>query len=200
MVSGQWCSAGRWFSAGTGWWEELPEPSHLVLPTICYTYAQLAFLSRMTRVSTLEIYGQDFIRTARAKGLSARTVLYRHAFRNASCPSSPYLPMYFLQPLAGRSYWKPYSAYQEWAEIVQAIYQQDYPVIVAVFTLTGVLTLAGYLLADILYSVADPRITWKDEQQSEPCFLEAIPPQQTGHGCTLVLSVMLLLALMAPAG
>jgi peptide/nickel transport system permease protein len=135
---------------------------YLVLPTICFTYSQLAFLSRITRVSTLEVFGQDFIRTARAKGLSENTVLYRHAFRNALLPiitvfsnifpaavgGSVILETVFTIPGMGR-------------EIVQAIYQQDYPVIVSVFTLTGILTLFGYLLADILYAAADPRIQWK---------------------------------------
>lgn len=135
---------------------------YLVLPTICFTYSQLAFLSRITRVSTLEVFGQDFIRTARAKGLPEKTVVYRHAFRNALLPiitvfsnifpaavgGSVILETVFTIPGMGR-------------EIVQAIYQQDYPVIVSVFTLTGILTLFGYLLADILYAMADPRIQWK---------------------------------------
>ena len=116
----------------------------------------------MTRVSTLEIYGQDFIRTARAKGLSARTVLYRHAFRNALLPIITVFANVFPAAIGGSVILETvFSIPGMGREIVQAIYQQDYPVIVAVFTLTGVLTLAGYLLADILYSVADPRITWK---------------------------------------
>ena len=151
------------FPAGTGWWGRITGTiPYLVLPTICYTYAQLAFLSRMTRVSTLEIYGQDFIRTARAKGLSARTVLYRHAFRNALLPIITVFANVFPAAIGGSVILETvFSIPGMGREIVQAIYQQDYPVIVAVFTLTGVLTLAGYLLADILYSIADPRITWK---------------------------------------
>ena len=151
------------FPAGTGWWGRITGTiPYLVLPTICYTYAQLAFLSRMTRVSTLEIYGQDFIRTARAKGLSAQTVLYRHAFRNALLPIITVFANVFPAAIGGSVILETvFSIPGMGREIVQAIYQQDYPVIVAVFTLTGVLTLAGYLLADILYSVADPRITWK---------------------------------------
>ena len=148
---------------GSSWWEWLRITlPYLVLPTICYTYAQLAFLSRITRVAALEVLQQDYIRTASAKGLSEGKVLYRHAFRNALLPvitvfanvfpaaigGSVILETIFTIPGMGRA-------------IIEAIYQEDYPMIVSVFTLTGVLTLCGYLLADILYAMTDPRISWK---------------------------------------
>ncbi len=148
---------------GSSWWEWLRITlPYLVLPTICYTYAQLAFLSRITRVAALDVLQQDYIRTARAKGVSPGKVLYRHAFRNALLPvitvfanvfpaaigGSVILETIFTIPGMGRA-------------IIEAIYQEDYPMIVSVFTLTGVLTLCGYLLADILYALTDPRISWK---------------------------------------
>ncbi|MBC8172600.1 MAG: ABC transporter permease [Chitinophagales bacterium] len=148
---------------GTGWFQRikliLP---YMVLPTICYTYVQLAFLSRVTRVSTLEIISQDYIRTARAKGLSERTVIYKHAFRNSLLPvitvfsnilplaigGSVILEFIFTIPGMGQ-------------EIFLAINNKDYPMIITVFTITGILTLIGYLIADILYAIADPRISYK---------------------------------------
>lgn len=134
---------------------------YMILPTICYTYSQLAFLSRITRVSTLEVISQDYIRTARAKGLSEGTVIYKHAFRNSLLPvitvfsnilplaigGSVILETIFTIPGMGR-------------EIFYAINNKDYPMIVTVFTITGILTLIGYLIADILYAVADPRISY----------------------------------------
>ena len=132
MVSGQRVAPGRWFCSRhrlVG--KNYGNHPHLVLPTICYTYAQLAFLSRMTRVSALEIYGQDFICTARAKGLSAQTVLYRHAFRNALLPIITVFANVFPAAIGGSVILETvFSIPGMGREIVQAIYQQDYPVIV----------------------------------------------------------------------
>jgi peptide/nickel transport system permease protein len=135
---------------------------HLVLPLICYTYSSLAFLSRTTRVSILEIARQDFIRTAQAKGLSPGKVFFKHALRNALLPlitvfagifpmavgGSVIIEFIFTIPGMGR-------------EILQAVSTKDYPMIVAVFTLSGTMTLIGYLFADILYAWADPRIQYE---------------------------------------
>lgn len=134
---------------------------YLILPIISYTYGSFAFLSRTMRVSMLEIVNQDYIRTARAKGLSERTVVYKHALRNALLPiitvfanifpiaigGSVVLEVIFTIPGMGN-------------EVFQAIVNQDYPMVVAVLTITGVLTLVGYLVSDILYAVADPRISY----------------------------------------
>lgn len=152
----------RGFSADAGfierWSARLP---YLVLPIISYTYASFAFLSRTMRVSMLEIVNQDYIRTARAKGLSERTVIYKHALRNALLPiitvfanifpvaigGSVVLEVVFTIPGMGK-------------EVYDAIVNQDYPMVVAVLTITGVLTLIGYLVSDILYAVVDPRISY----------------------------------------
>jgi len=134
---------------------------YLILPTICYTYAQLAFLSRITRVSTLEIISQDYIRTAHAKGLSERAVIYKHAFRNALLPIITIFSNIFPLALSGSVILETiFTIPGMGQQIFQAILAKDYPVIIDVFTLTGVLTLIGYLFADILYAVADPRISY----------------------------------------
>ncbi|MBK8489213.1 MAG: ABC transporter permease [Bacteroidetes bacterium] len=134
---------------------------YLILPTICYTYAQLAFLSRITRVSALEIISMDYIRTAQAKGLSENKVLYKHVFRNALLPIITVFSNIFPAAIGGSVILETiFTIPGMGREIIQAIYNQDYPVIVSVFTITGVLTLLGYLIADILYSIADPRITY----------------------------------------
>ena len=107
----------------------------------------------------LEVLEQDFIRTARAKGLAEWPILFRHGLRNALLPiitlfagtfpalisGSVILEQIFAIPGMGR-------------EALLATQTQDTPLIVAIFTLTGLLTVVGYLLADILYALADPRI------------------------------------------
>lgn len=135
---------------------------YMVLPTICYTYSQLAFLSRITRVSTLEIISQDYIRTARAKGLSENIVIYKHAFRNALLPIITVFSNIFPLAIGGSVILETiFTIPGMGKEIFMAIANKDYPMIITVFSITGVLTLIGYLIADILYAVADPRISYK---------------------------------------
>lgn len=150
---------------GTSWLEavrmRLP---YLVLPTIAYTYSQLAFLSRITRVSTLEIIGQDYIRTARAKGLSEGTVIYKHAFRNALLPIITVFSNIFPLAIGGSVILETiFTIPGMGQQVFHAILTKDYPVIITVFTLTGILTLIGYLIADILYAIADPRISYANK-------------------------------------
>lgn len=147
---------------GSGWLEmvriRLP---YLILPTITYTYAQLAFLSRITRVSVLEVAAQDFIRTARAKGLDEGKVFYKHAFRNALLPLITVFSNIFPAAIGGSVILETiFSIPGMGQQIFQAILSKDYPVIISVFTLTGIFTLIGYLVADILYALADPRISY----------------------------------------
>jgi peptide/nickel transport system permease protein len=137
---------------------------YLILPTIAYTYSQLAFLSRITRVSMLEVIGQDYIRTARAKGLSETKVIYTHAFRNALLPIITIFSNIFPAAIGGSVILETIFTIPGMGEqMFHAILTKDYPVIIDVFTLTGILTLLGYLIADILYAVADPRISYSSK-------------------------------------
>lgn len=134
---------------------------YLILPLICYTYSSLAFLSRTMRVAMLEISSLDFMRTAQAKGLSRYLIYYKHGFRNALLPIITVFANIFPLAVGG-------SVILEYLfgipgmgpEILTAVQTKDYPMIVAVFTLSGFMTLIGYLVADILYAVADPRISY----------------------------------------
>lgn len=134
---------------------------YLVLPLICYTYSSLAFLSRTMRVAMLEISSLDFMRTAQAKGLSANLIYYKHGLRNALLPIITVFANIFPLAVGG-------SVILEYLfgipgmgpEILTAVQTKDYPMIVAVFTLSGFMTLIGYLVADILYAIADPRISY----------------------------------------
>lgn len=137
---------------------------YLILPSICYTYSSFAFLSRTMRVSMLEIVGNDYIRTARAKGLSESVVIYKHALRNALLPIITVFANIFPLAIGGSVILEtiftiPGMGY----EIFKAIQTQDYPMMIAVFTLTGILTLVGYLVSDVLYAIADPRISFSNK-------------------------------------
>ncbi|MBK7441915.1 MAG: ABC transporter permease [Bacteroidetes bacterium] len=151
--------------ADAGWFEAMRlRLPYLILPIVAFTYSQLAFLSRITRVSTLEIIGQDYIRTARAKGLSENKVIYKHAFRNALLPIITVFSNVFPLAIGGSVILETIFTIPGMGEqVFHAILTKDYPVIIDVFTLTGMLTLLGYLFADILYAVADPRISYSSK-------------------------------------
>lgn len=134
---------------------------YLILPGISYTYSSFAFLSRTMRVSMLEIVNQDYIRTARAKGLSDRVVIYKHMLRNALLPIITVFANIFPVAIGGSVVLEVIFTIPGMGnEVYQAIVNQDYPMVVAVLTITGILTLVGYLVSDVLYAVADPRISY----------------------------------------
>jgi peptide/nickel transport system permease protein len=134
---------------------------HLVLPVTCFTYGSFAFLSRMMRTGMLETIRQDFIITARAKGLSERVVIMKHAFRNSVIPIVTMMS-YLLPWMIGGSFiietifTIPGMGYLGFTSILA----RDYPVIMAIFTISAFLSLLGILLSDITYSLVDPRITY----------------------------------------
>jgi ABC-type dipeptide/oligopeptide/nickel transport system permease component len=145
-----------------GWWDRtMIRLPYLILPIICYTYSSLAFLSRTVRASMLEVNSHDFMRTARAKGLTDRLLYYRHGLSNAMLPIITVFANVFPAAIGG-------SVVLEYlfgipgmgSEILVAVSAGDFSVITAVFTLAGFMTLIGYLIADVLYSVADPRISF----------------------------------------
>lgn len=132
---------------------------YLILPLICYTYGALAFLSRTLRASMLEILGMDFIRSARAKGLSENRVVNHHGFRNALLPLITVIASVFPAAVGGSVIIETIFAIPGLGnEVFLASRAHDLPVVVAVFCLTGFLTMLGILIADLLYTWADPRI------------------------------------------
>ncbi len=138
---------------------------HLVLPVTCMTYYTLAALSRYMRSSMLEVVRQDFIRTARAKGVSERLVIYRHALRNSLIPIVTLMADLLPALIGGSIVIETIFSVPGMGQLIwEAVLLRDYPVVMAVFTISAFLTLFGILIADILYTVVDPRI--KYEQQS----------------------------------
>ncbi len=134
---------------------------YIILPLISYTYSSLAFISRSMRSAMLENLNMDYVRTARAKGLSEKTVIWKHAFRNSLLPIITMFASVFPAAVGGSVILEtiftiPGMGYESF----NAIQSNDYPMIISVLTVTGLLTLIGYLFSDILYSIADPRISY----------------------------------------
>ncbi|MCB9334848.1 MAG: ABC transporter permease [Flavobacteriales bacterium] len=134
---------------------------YMVLPLITYTYSSFAFLSRIMRVGMIDVMGQDFIRTARAKGLGEKKVVLKHALRNSLLPIITVFANVFPVAIGGSVIIEViFSLPGMGLETFNAILNYDYPMIVSIFTISGFLTVVGYLVADILYAVVDPRISY----------------------------------------
>ena len=132
---------------------------HLVLPIACLTYADFAFLSRQTRVAMLETVRQDFIRTARAKGLSQRVVIFKHALRNSMIPILTLMASLLPELLGGSLIIETIFGIQGMGKLtIDSIMTRDYAVINAVAFFSALLTLLGILLSDLSYALVDPRI------------------------------------------
>jgi peptide/nickel transport system permease protein len=132
---------------------------HLVLPSILGATGGIAVLSRYVRSQMLEIIGQDYVRTARAKGLPSDTVYYRHALRNALLPFVTMFGLILPGLIGGSVIIESIFSWPGMGRMAyEAILARDYPVILTVNFITAVLVLAGTLISDLLYMVVDPRI------------------------------------------
>jgi peptide/nickel transport system permease protein len=132
---------------------------HLVLPLAVATFGSLAALSRYMRSGMLEVLRQDYITTARAKGLTERVVIYRHALRNALLPVITFVGFSIPGLIGGSVIFETIFAIPGMGRLFyDSIMARDYPVIMGVLVITAFLTLLGNMIADILYAVADPRI------------------------------------------
>ena len=133
--------------------------AHLVLPAITMGSAMAAILTRMVRTSMLEELGQDYIRTARAKGLSERAVVYRHALRNAMLPVITVLGLQFGALLAGAIVTETIFSWPGIGRLtIQAIGNRDYYLVQGCILAIGLTYVIANFLTDLLYSVANPRI------------------------------------------
>jgi peptide/nickel transport system permease protein len=150
------------FSKNWSAWKQLLDYAwHLALPMVVYVYADFAFISRQMRSSMLEVIRQDYIRTARAKGLAERSVIYRHALRNALIPLITLVAALIPNLIGGSVIIESIFSIPGMGELsFKALVARDYPMIMAVFTISAILTLVGMLVADVLYSLADPRISY----------------------------------------
>ena len=132
---------------------------HLALPFLVNTLYQFCFPFLLMRSSILATIGEDYVELARMKGLSERTILYRHAMRNSLLPLATTLPMTLGWAVAGSVVIETVFSWPGLGLLmVEAVGRSDYPVVQAAFLLIAVLTVAGTLIADLLYTLLDPRI------------------------------------------
>jgi len=135
---------------------------HLVLPVACLTYGGLASLSRYMRAGMIEVIRQDYILTARAKGLSEKIVVFKHAFRNSVIPIVTFLAFLLPAMIGGSVIVESIFSIPGMGKLgFEAVLSRDYPVIMAIATISALLTLVGILLSDILYVLVDPRISFE---------------------------------------
>lgn len=135
---------------------------YLILPIITYTYGSFAFLSRIMRIGMIDVVSQDYVRTARAKGLAEKKVILKHALRNSLLPIITVFAAIFPMAIGGSVIIEViFSIPGMGLEVYNAILNYDYPMIITFFTLSGFLLMVGYLVSDVLYALVDPRISYK---------------------------------------
>ncbi len=141
--------------------------SHLILPVFVGAFGGLAGLSRYMRGSMLEVVRQDYIRTARAKGLPEHRVILKHALRNALLPVVTILGLSVPGLIGGSVIIESVFAIPGMGQLfVQSAYSRDYPVLMGLVVIGATLTLLGNILADVAYAVVDPRIRVGRSQES----------------------------------
>jgi peptide/nickel transport system permease protein len=152
-----WLPAGNRYTVGDG--SFLNRIHHLIGPCIVLALVSTAVWSRYMRSSMLDVINQDYIRTARAKGLSERYILVRHALRNALLPMITITGLQVPTLLSGALVTETVFTWPGMGRLfLDSISYRDYPTIMGILMLTAVMVLLGSLIADVLYGVADPRI------------------------------------------
>jgi peptide/nickel transport system permease protein len=134
-------------------------PAHLVLPAVSLSTVILGRLARLVRSSMLEVLGQDYVRTARAKGVGEVRVLAGHALKNAAIPIVTLLGLQFAQLLGGAVVTETIFAWPGIGRlVVEAIFNRDFPVVQGVVLVVSLIFVAVNLLVDLAYAALDPRI------------------------------------------
>lgn len=135
--------------------------THYILPVVATTLVGLAGYMRFQRAAMLDVIRQDYIRTARAKGLSERKVILKHAWRNALIPIITLLGYVFVILVEGSLVVENIFSWPGMGQLaVTSLTNRDYPVVMAIVLLSSLLILVGTLLSDILYAVVDPRVRY----------------------------------------
>lgn len=145
--------------AGDFWEKTLDWGAQLLLPTLLLTLISVATYSRYTRASMLETMNQDYVRTARAKGLGERTVIVKHAFRNALIPITTIIAFDFAALISGAVITETVFGWKGMGELFRSgLENVDPPPVMAFFLVTGIAAIIMNMLADISYAFLDPRI------------------------------------------
>lgn len=143
-------------------WEKMKDQAwHLFLPVVLMSYDGFAGLSRYMRASMLEVLGQDYVRVARAKGLSEKVVVLKHVLRNSLIPLVTILAGILPGMIGGSVIIETIFSIPGLGQLgYESVLARDYPTIMALFSVSAVLTLIGILISDLLLSVVDPRIAF----------------------------------------
>jgi len=135
---------------------------HMVLPLICFTYGGLAGISRYMRAGMLETIRQDYIRTARAYGFPEKVIIFKYAMRNSLMPIITLLAGLLPALIGGSIIIETIFSIPGMGRLAfEAVLSRDYPLIMGIFAVSALLTLAGLILSDILYAYVDPKVTLK---------------------------------------
>jgi peptide/nickel transport system permease protein len=144
---------------GSFWVMGVDQFTHLLLPTLALLLIGFAGYTRYARASLLEVFNQDYIRTARAKGLSERTVVMRHAFRNAMIPLTTLVAFDFAGVIGGAVITERVFAWSGMGSLfVEALQHVDVNPVMGFFLITGSVAIIFNLIADVVYTLLDPRI------------------------------------------
>ncbi|CAN5402395.1 ABC transporter permease [soil metagenome] len=154
---------GSWFEVDEVTGEKYITLKNLILPAFTLGIRPLAIITQLTRSSMLDVLSQDYIRTAYAKGLSRRTIIFKHALRNALNPVITAITGWFAELLAGAFFVEYIFGWQGIGKItVDALEKLDYPVVMGSVLVSACIFIVINILADILYAVADPRMRLND--------------------------------------
>jgi peptide/nickel transport system permease protein len=135
---------------------------HALLPVLCFTYGSLAYYSRFIRANMQEVIRQDYVRTAKAKGVPPFRVLWHHAFRNTLIPLVTLFGLTLPSLLSGAVILEQIFAWPGIGQLFfEAISQRDYDTLMGLTLLFSVMALIGQLVADVLYAVVDPRVSYQ---------------------------------------
>lgn len=149
---------GAAFTGAEAFWDRA---RHLILPVIVFGTASTAVFTRYMRSSMMEVLSQDYVRTARAKGLREPKVVLKHGVRNALIPVITIIGLSIPTLVGGSVIIETVFSWPGLGKLfIDATFQRDYPVIMALVMITSVLTILGNLLADIMYAFVDPRIKY----------------------------------------
>ncbi len=145
----------------TAWAKFTDRAYHLFLPLLCMTYGSFAYLSRQMRGGMINVLNQDYIRTARAKGLPENKVVWKHAIRNSLLPIITIFASVFPAMISGSIALEIIFSIPGMGKTAyEAVVARNYPIVYTVMMFSTILTLVGYLVSDILYAIVDPRISY----------------------------------------
>ena len=157
----RWLPSSGLTSIGAGGLDLADRVRHLLLPVATLSFVSLASWIRYQRAAMLEVLGEDFIRTAAAKGLPRRSVIYKHALRNALLPLITLIGLYLPALLTGAYFVEIVFSIPGMGYLgLNAVFERDYPTIMGTVFFSALLVVLGNLLADIAYAAVDPRIRY----------------------------------------